>query len=328
MFKGQIGNDITRCTVIGGDGVRGLTISNCQFIDLTRPTDFAVHVENKCDNFVCTGNTFRNVAGGICFFSESNRATIADNIIISSTNRNNSDDPATFPTTGITSFGDTGILLVFYLDGSPGEVVVTGNAVEGFPIGISLSTAAQNILVSDNIFNLCTYGFRASSNTEAFVFENNRVSRSRFFGHVTTSCSITLGSNVMDRCPNFIDGLSSARNTVVQGLKIINSVSIAASAITKFNLIPTPVFGIGTYSGRAKSTSALSNEVSFYCNYRINSAGVLTNSNEDRKDAGSMSCPASGFLSVNASNLAQTLISTANTTLTYEVEFLGNLVFS
>ena len=155
-FARLIGQDLDqRCTYLGGDGVRNLTVTGCQFRDLhTEPNDGVIHVENHGDNLVCTNNTFLNCAGGITFYSLSTKAIITNNIILGNTRRRQKVKVVTSKVSTANNTieiegheYETGDPIVYDKGGHPTNTVITG---------LSSGTTYNVIKVDEKLFKLAT----------------------------------------------------------------------------------------------------------------------------------------------------------------------------
>ena len=330
IFKGMTGNiDLSnnRCTMVGTDGCKGLTVSNCHFIDLTRPTDCAIHVENYSPYFTCTGNTFQNCFGGIAFYGLSSSAVITGNNIQSSNNRTEADDPATFNVT-LASTGDKGIHLVNDADGSADDVLVSNNVIVGFQTGIQVTGSAERCIVSNNYIKLVAFGFVCQANSEAYNIEGNRVGLSRYFARLNSTASATFGKNTMEDCIALFEAVTTNRKTIMSGLRIIQTVNYASGVAVKYPLFDVPVMANAKYHGRAFEAATPDDEAVFYCDFLVSSAGALALSNEDRINSGTLTVAANNFLEIVSGSLTQKLFNSVQPQdLTYEVEFDGTLIW-
>ena len=154
-FARTIGTDPEqRCTYLGGDGVRNLTINGCEFRDLIEPNDGVIHVENHSDNFICTNNTFINCASGITYYSLSTKAIISNNIILANTRRR---EKVKVLTSKISTANntieiegheyETGDPIVYDKGGHPTNTVITG---------LTSGTTYNVIKVDEKLFKLAT----------------------------------------------------------------------------------------------------------------------------------------------------------------------------
>ena len=154
-FARQIGSDPDqRCTYIGGDGVRNLTINGCEFRDVIRPNDGVVHIENHSDNFVCTNNTFINCASAITYYSLSTKAIISNNIILGNTRRRQKVKVATAK---VSTANDTiEIEGHEYETGDPIVYDKGGHTTNTVITGLTSGTTYNVIRVNDKLFKLAT----------------------------------------------------------------------------------------------------------------------------------------------------------------------------
>ena len=154
-FARQIGTDPEqRCTYIGGDGVRNLTINGCEFRDVIRPNDGVVHIENHSDNFVCTNNTFINCASGITYYSLSTKAIISNNIILGNTRRKQKVKVATSKIS--TANNTIEIEGHEYETGDPIVYDKGGHITNTVITGLTSGTTYNVIIVNDKLFKLAT----------------------------------------------------------------------------------------------------------------------------------------------------------------------------
>ena len=154
-FARTIGTDPEqRCTYLGGDGVRNLTVTGCEFRDLIEPNDGVVHIENHSDNFICTNNTFINCASGITYYSLSTKAIISNNIILSNTRRKQKVKVLTSKVSTANNTieiegheYETGDPIVYDKGGHPTNTVITG---------LASGTVYNVIKVNEKLFKLAT----------------------------------------------------------------------------------------------------------------------------------------------------------------------------
>jgi len=154
-FARLIGTDPEqRSTYLGGDGVRNLTVTGCEFRDLIEPNDGVIHVENHCDNFICTNNTFFNCAGGITYYSLSTKAIITNNIILSNIRRRQKVKVTTAKVSTANNTieiegheYETGDPIVYDKGGHPNNTVITG---------LSSGTTYNVIKVDEKLLKLAT----------------------------------------------------------------------------------------------------------------------------------------------------------------------------
>jgi hypothetical protein len=394
LFEGHQGTDSAdRCTILGTDGCRSLSVVGCQFIDLNRPNDCCVHVENESDNFVATGNSFRNVGGGIAYYSLSSGGNISNNVIFGRHDRsettldgaltdsattipltdasgfpssgtikinaeiitytgkssnsltgatrgassttaaahaNNSvvyTGPSTFDTSTINATGDKGIYIINDTDGSPKNVSVSDNVIVSFQSGIQMSGARQRHTIKDNLISLCGFGLRLASGSEAFTISGNHIRISKFFADLNSNSSATFSANTMDLCDALFDTLTADRRTIMNGLRVIQTVLVPASAATEFNLFDEPIMALGRYSGRGFEEGNQNDEAVFQCNFEVDSSGTLTKSDENRITSGSISVAATNFLNITSGSLTQKFFTDVQQNITYEVQFDGVLIW-
>jgi hypothetical protein len=394
LFEGHQGTwSEDRCTVLGTDGCRSLSIIGCQFIDLDRTDDCCIHVENESDNFVATGNSFRNVGGGIAYYSLSSGANISGNIMFgrhdrsettldgaltdsattiplldasgfptsgtikidaeiitytgkstnsltgatrgasSTTAAAHSDnaivysDPSTFDTSTINTTGDKGIYIINDSDGSPKNVSISDNVIVSFQSGIQMQGSRQRHIVKDNLISLCGFGLRLASGSEAFTIAGNHVRMSKFFADLATNSSATFSANTMDLCDALFDTLTTNRRTIMNGFRMIKTVYFSGVSAIEYNLFDEPVMALGRYSGRGFHEAAPDSESVFQCNFKIDSAGTLTKTDEDKINGANLTVAASNFLNITSGSLTQKFLSNATNNITYEVQFDGILIF-
>jgi hypothetical protein len=394
LFEGHQGTDSEdRCTILGTDGCRSLSVVGCQFIDLNRPNDCCVHVENESDNFVATGNSFRNVGGGIAYYSLSSGANISNNVMFGRHDRSEStldsaltssattiplsdasgfptsgtikidaeiitytgkstnnltgatrgassttaaahannavvySDPSTFDTSTINTTGDKGIYIISDTDGSPKNVSVSDNVIVSFQSGIQMHGNRQRHTIKDNLISLCGFGLKLAAGSEAFTIAGNHVRMSKFFADLTTNSSATFSINTMDLCDSLFGAVTTNRRTMMNGLRVIQTVLIPASAVTEIDLFDEPIMALGRYSGRGFEEGGQDDEAVFQCNFEVDSSGTLTKSDENVINSGSISVAATNFLNITSGSLTQKFFTNAEQNITYEVQFDGVLIW-
>ena len=238
LFKGHQGTDSeNRCTVLGTDGCRSLSVVGCQFIDLSRPNDCCVHVENESDNFVATGNSFRNVGGGIAYYSLSSGANISGNVIFGRHDRSE----ATL--NGALTSSATTIIL---------------SDASGFPTSGTIKIDAEIITYTGKSTNNLTGATRGASSTTAAAHSDNAVvyTDPSTFDTSTINATGDKGIYIINDTDGSPKNVSVSDNVIVSFQSGIQMHGSRQRHTIKDNLISLCGFGLKLASGSEAFTIA------------------------------------------------------------------------
>jgi len=269
LFEGHQGTwSEDRCTVLGTDGCRSLSVTGCQFIDLDRPNDCCIHVENESDNFVATGNTFRNVGGGIAYYSLSSGANISGNVIFGRHDRSETT-----------------------LDGALTDSATTIplHDASGFPSSGTIKINAEIITYTGKSSNSLTGATRGASSTTAAAHSGNSIvyTDPSTFDTSTINTTGDKGIYIINDTDGSPKNVSISDNVIVSFQSAIQMQGSRQRHLVKDNLISLCGFGLRLASGSEAFTIA-GNHVrmsKFFADLATNSSATFSANTMDLCDS-------------------------------------------